>query len=74
MSSLKTKYFIFISLWIILILVAALPAISEDGVLGERKGFNTIIENRLAKKAESGDGKAAYCLSLNYAFQRKTRL
>jgi len=71
MFLLKTKYFIFISLGIIFVLTDVLPVISEDGVVEEIKGFDTIIENCLTKKAESGDGKAAYCLSLNYAYQRK---
>ena len=71
MFLLKTKYFIFISLGIIFVLTGVLPVNSENGVVEEIKGFGTIIENRLTKKAESGDGKAAYCLSMNYAYQRK---
>jgi TPR repeat protein len=71
MSLLKTKHFIFVGLGIIFILAYTLPIISKDGVVEERKGFDAIIETGLTKKAESGDGKAAYCLSMNYEYQRK---
>jgi hypothetical protein len=71
MSLLKIKYFIFVSLGIIFVLTDTLLVISKDGVVEERKGFETIIKNSLTKKAESGDGKAAYCLSMNYEYQRK---
>ena len=73
MPLLKRKYFVVsMSLGIIFVLTGVLPVNSENGVVvEERKGFGTVIENCLTKKAESGDGKAAYCLSLNYAFQRK---
>ncbi len=72
MSLLKRRYFtIFVSLGIIFGLTDVLPVNSEDGVVEGIKGFDTIIVNSLTRKAESGDGKAAYCLSLNYAYQRK---
>jgi len=71
MSLLKTKYFIiFVSLGFIFILTDTLPAIPEDRLLKVRE-FDKIIENSLRKKAESGDGKAAYCLSMNYEEQTK---
>jgi len=73
MPLLKRKYFVVsMSLGIIFVLTGVLPVNSENGVVvEERKGFGTVIENCLTKKAESGDGKAAYCLSMNYQYQRK---
>jgi len=71
MSLLSKKYLnIFVSLGIVFILMDTMPAISEDRLL-KVKEFDKIIEHSLKKKADSGNGKAAYCLSMNYEEQTK---